>query len=311
MSARRHVEHAPPLIFELVDERAAELTKPFVGITTDGVAWPGSATGGGPKVSTAPIIEAALAFLDGLSPSQRSQATFPMDATEWRQWFNVHMNHFRHGLMLEDLEQPQRDAALAIVRATLSARGYEQARNIMRINELVARLTGDYEAFGEWPYFVSIFGSPVAGGDEPWGWQIDGHHLCVNCVVFDDRIVTTPTFMGSEPRRIERGFLAGVSMFDMVVVGSVAVTCGTVLVPEDLLHAATSARTATNKGSVFRDMNEGQSSLSASMRSSKGGWFTSPVLGGRSQRWSMVRDRGRNGVPSASIFSRAASRPGG
>ena len=84
-----------------------------------------------------------------------------MDATEWRQWFNVHMNHFRHGLMLEDLEQPQRDAALAIVRATLSARGYEQARNIMRINELRRpSLTGDYEAFGEWPYFLSIFGSP-------------------------------------------------------------------------------------------------------------------------------------------------------
>ena len=32
----------------------------------------------------------------------------------------------------------------------------------MRINELVAELTGDYEAFGEWPYFVSIFGD--AGG---------------------------------------------------------------------------------------------------------------------------------------------------
>ena len=54
-----------------------------------------------------------------------------------------------------------RDLALAIVRATLSARGYDQARSIMRVNELVAELTGDYEAFGEWPYFVSIFGSPA------------------------------------------------------------------------------------------------------------------------------------------------------
>jgi fructose-1,6-bisphosphatase/inositol monophosphatase family enzyme len=215
MSARRHVEHAPPLVFELVDERAAELAKPFVGITTDGVVRTGlRGRWSGPKVSTAPVIEEALAFLEALSPSQRSQATFAMDAIEWRQWFNVHMNHFRHGLMLEDLAPPQREAALAIVRATLSARGYTQARNIMRINELVAELTGDYEAFGEWPYFISIFGSPTADRDEPWGWQIDGHHLCVNCVVFDDRIVTTPTFMGSEPRRIERGWLAGVSMFD-------------------------------------------------------------------------------------------------
>src|SRR3954464_6213384 len=40
----------------------------------------------------------------------------------------------------------------------------------------------------------------------------------------------------------------------VVVVGCVAVTCGTVLVSDDLLHAAASARTATNRGSVLRSM---------------------------------------------------------
>ena len=45
-----------------------------------------------------------------------------MDATEWRTWINVHMNHFRHGLMLEDLTQPVRDLALEILRSdTVSA----------------------------------------------------------------------------------------------------------------------------------------------------------------------------------------------
>jgi hypothetical protein len=135
-----------------------------------------------------------------------------MDAEEWRMWINVHMNHFRHGLMLEDLPQPRRDLALGIVRATLSARGYDQARSIMRINGLLAELTGDHEAFGEWPYFVSIFGEP--SDTEPWGWQIDGHHLCVNAVIVDGRIVMTPTFMGSEPRRVRQGPLAGTSLFD-------------------------------------------------------------------------------------------------
>ena len=115
-------------------------------------------------------------------------------------WINVHMNHFRHGLLLEDLAPPVRQLALGILRATLSARGYHQARSIMRLNELLAELTGDHEAFGEWPYFLSIFGTP--SGDEPWGWQIDGHHLCVNTVVFDGRIVMTPAFMGAEPRRV-------------------------------------------------------------------------------------------------------------
>ena len=41
------------------------------------------------------------------------------------------------------------------------------------------------------------------GSGEPWGWQIDGHHLCINTVVFDGRIVMTPTFMGAEPRRVQ------------------------------------------------------------------------------------------------------------
>jgi hypothetical protein len=105
-----------------------------------------------------------------------------------------------------------RDLALSVVRATLSTRGYEQARSIMRLNQLLAELTGDYEAFGEWPYFVSIFGHPGEG--EPWGWQIDGHHLCINTMVIDGRIVTTPTFLGAEPRRVNSGPYAGISVFD-------------------------------------------------------------------------------------------------
>jgi hypothetical protein len=82
----------------------------------------------------------------------------------------------------------------------------------MRLNELLAELTGDRDAFGEWPYFVSVFGEPDGGA--PWGWQIDGHHVCINTVVFEGRIVMTPAFMGAEPRRVHSGRLAGISLFD-------------------------------------------------------------------------------------------------
>jgi len=212
MSARTHVVHAPAPVLEIVDQRAAHLQRPFAGVTTDGDVRSGFRSIDGPPVDTAPITEAAQCFLDALDPEQRSRAVFSMEAEEWRMWINVHMNHFRHGLMLEDLAQPVRDLALDVVRATLSARGFDQARSIMRVNGLLAELTGDHEAFGEWPYFVSIFGEPSE--DEPWGWQIDGHHLCVNTVVLDGHIVTTPTFMGAEPRRIRQGPLAGISLFD-------------------------------------------------------------------------------------------------
>jgi len=212
MSARVHVENAPARVMDIVDDRAAELARPFSGVTTDGVLRPVPRSFSDRPVSTQAITDAALAFLQALTAEQRTRARFPMDSIEWRTWINVHMNHFRHGLLLEDLAQPVRDLALGIVQATLSTRGFGQARSIMGLNQLLADVTGDHEAFGEWPYFVSIFGSPDASG--PWGWQIDGHHLCVNTVVFDGRIVTTPTFMGAEPRRVNLGPLAGTSLFD-------------------------------------------------------------------------------------------------
>jgi fructose-1,6-bisphosphatase/inositol monophosphatase family enzyme len=212
MSARVHVDNAPPSIMHIVDERAAELEHPFFGVTTNGSLRPLARPLERPHVSTQPIRDATLAFLQALTTEQRERATFAMDATEWRTWINVHMNHFRHGLVLEDLAQPVRDLALNIVRATLSARGFHHARSIMQLNQLLAELTGDHEAFGEWPYFISIFGSPE--GDAPWGWQFDGHHLCLNVVVFEGRIVMTPAFMGAEPRRVRHGALAGISLFD-------------------------------------------------------------------------------------------------
>jgi fructose-1,6-bisphosphatase/inositol monophosphatase family enzyme len=212
MSARVHVDNAPPMIMDIVDERAAHLANPLVGVTTHGILQTGLRTLDGPRASTKNITDAALAFLQALTAEQRKRATFAIDAAEWRMWINVHMNHFRHGLMLEDLGQPARELALDILRATMSARGFHQARSIMRLNELLAELTGDREAFGEWPYFVSILGTP--SGDAPWGWQIDGHHLCVNAMVIDGRVVMTPTFMGAEPRRVHHGPLAGISLFD-------------------------------------------------------------------------------------------------
>jgi hypothetical protein len=113
--------------------------------------------------------------------------------------------------MLEDLPMAQRELGLDMLRATLSARGFTQVRNIMRLNEVLAQASGSHDEFGEWPYFISIFGTPSA--DEPWGWQFDGHHIAVNCFVLGDEIILTPTFMGSEPCKVTSGPLAGVEVF--------------------------------------------------------------------------------------------------
>jgi hypothetical protein len=116
----------------------------------------------------------------------------------------------RHGLLLESLGEQQRTAALRLVEHTLSASGFKTARDIMRLNHTIGEITGSWTEYGEWVYFVSIFGEP--SDHEPWGWQIDGHHLIVNCFVMGDQLVITPLFMGSEPVVAETGIYTGTSV---------------------------------------------------------------------------------------------------
>ena len=52
MSARVHVENAPPEVLNIVDERAAELERPFRGVTNDGVVRTGSIARRCPASST-------------------------------------------------------------------------------------------------------------------------------------------------------------------------------------------------------------------------------------------------------------------
>ena len=80
----------------------------------------------------------------------------------------------------------------------------------MRLNEHLAELTGLPDEFGEFFYWISIFGTPSA--DAPWGWQIDGHHCNINCFVLGDQMVLTPMLLGSEPVLAESGKYKGTTV---------------------------------------------------------------------------------------------------
>jgi Protein of unknown function (DUF3500) len=117
----------------------------------------------------------------------------------------------RHGICLADLDGTKREAALALLRETMSAAGFQSARDVMRLNEHALEITGKPEEYSEWFYWVSFFGAP--GPEAPWGWQIDGHHLNVNCFVLGDQLVMTPVFMGSEPVLARFGKYQGTRVF--------------------------------------------------------------------------------------------------
>ena len=184
--------------------------EPFVGITTDGAIVPGLYPIQTTGVSTEPIRRAAIEFLEVLDPAQRQHASFDLTSDAWRRWWNIHPFLMRHGVQLDDLADHQREAGLRLVESTLSATGFRTARDVMRLNHTVGEITGSWTEYGEWVYFISVFGQPSER--EPWGWQIDGHHLIVNCFVLGDQLVVTPMFMGSEPVVAETGIYTGTSV---------------------------------------------------------------------------------------------------
>lgn len=172
------------------------LAESFKGITTAGNPTAGLFPIHSTGVSTASVRNAAVAFLASLTAEQRAKTMFPIDDPEWRKWMNQHF-YVRQGVSLKEMTNVQREAAFGLMRASLSARGMELTRNIMRLNETLAELTNDHEFMGEWLYFITIMGKPSA--TEPWGWQLDGHHAIINYFVLGDQVVMTPHFAGSEP----------------------------------------------------------------------------------------------------------------
>jgi hypothetical protein len=192
------------------EAEARGLAEPFTGVTTNGTVVPGlfplRATG----VSTAPVRTAAEAFLATLTPAQRAKTVFAVDDPEWRKWMNQHF-YLRQGTGFQEMTASQREAAIALLRAALSAKGLQQSRDIMRLNHTLGELNNNnFEEYGEWLYWLTVMGTP--SDQEPWGWQLDGHHLVINYFVLGDQVVMTPTFMGSEPVTAPSGTYHGTTV---------------------------------------------------------------------------------------------------
>ena len=179
---------------------------PFTGITLGGKIEPGLFEIRSTGVSTAPVREAAQAFLDSLSPEQRQRTLFPVDDREWRMWDNRHFMT-RQGAGFGEMNEDQRRRAFELLGAALSAKGLRKTRDIMRLNQTLAELANNFDEYGEWLYWITVMGKPHPS--EPWGLQLDGHHVSVNYFVLGDQVVMTPTFMGSEPVRAEAGRYKG------------------------------------------------------------------------------------------------------
>jgi len=185
----------------------AFLAQPYAGVTTDGTVVPGLYSLQDTGLSGVPLKEACEGFLETLRPEMRAAAMFPVDADEWRSWINANEWANRHGAFLRDMDQPEREAFEDLLRASLSDSGFSLIRDAMRLNEYLGEIVEDTEILNEWTYWVSVFGRPSL--EEPWGWQLDGHHVNLNVFVLRGQVVVSPVFVGAEPRSCETGKFAG------------------------------------------------------------------------------------------------------
>ena len=152
------------------DMESRGLASPFTGLTTNGEVVPGLFEIRSTGVSTAPVQEAADRFLGTLSAEQRRGTVFAENDDEWRKWANQHI-YYRDGISFEEMTGQQRDAAFSMLGTSLSAKGLDLTRDIMRLNETLGELNNNnFVEYGEWKYWISIMGEPSA--TEPWGLAV-------------------------------------------------------------------------------------------------------------------------------------------
>jgi hypothetical protein len=185
--------------------------EPFRGITTAGSVIPdlyGSRPEGAP---TPAMIEAVNALLALMSLEQKTKMTFPVDSNQWRHWQNTELYVEDYGLRLDEVGPELQEATMAVLRASMSRHGYELSRDVMRLNRFLGDLVRGPAVMGEWSYIFCLFGEPSTR--EPWGWQLFGHHLVLNCFVLGEQMVLTPAFWGAEPNFADHGPFNGIKLF--------------------------------------------------------------------------------------------------
>lgn len=163
---------------------------------------------------TTELADRAVAFLAALDDAEHGDVTWAFAEAERQDihYAPINLDGLRHG----DLGKAAYALGENVLAATLSARGLAKVRAIrllerdIRENETVL-----FRLFGlrdPGRYFWALFGDPSTTA--PWGYRYEGHHLSINVTaVPGSPPVTTPLFLGAQPRDVPNGMpSAGVAV---------------------------------------------------------------------------------------------------
>lgn len=138
----------------------------------------------------------AISLLDALDDKQRKLAGRPFSDDAGRRWLEYRPRR-RPGACIAALSGPARKAAHRLLATGLSEHAYAQAMGIVALEEVLDRREGWRRGRHSGDYWVSVYGDP--GGEQPWSWRFEGHHLSVTMTVAGDEVSPAPVFLGANP----------------------------------------------------------------------------------------------------------------
>jgi hypothetical protein len=95
-----------------------------------------------PMQPAAIMFGAAQTFLATLDSDQRAKALLPFNSDERFRWFYTPVS--RKGIPLKEPDASQKQAALALLRAGLSEKGYTKAETIRKLEKVLRELSDDF-----------------------------------------------------------------------------------------------------------------------------------------------------------------------
>ena len=134
---------------------------------------------------------------------RRPRRRYAFDSPERLNWHFI--PRAARALPIKELSPEQRRLAFGLIQSGLAASGFLKATTIMSLEQILKELEkGSGPVRDPELYYLTIFGKPSDRGK--WGWRVEGHHLSLNFVLEDGKIVAaTPAFFGANPAEVRQG----------------------------------------------------------------------------------------------------------
>ena len=164
------------------------------------------------------MTNAANTFLATLDDEQKKVVVYSFDAKERTGWHFIPKDS-RKGLQVKLMKPNQRAEAVKLLKSCLSHAGFKKAEVIMQLEGLLHAIEkGKGNIRDPERYYFTVFGKP--SDDSKWGLSIEGHHLSLNFVVENNKLISvSPSFFAANPAVVKTDIYSKIKKGTRVLAG--------------------------------------------------------------------------------------------